>query len=203
MKRFTFGIQFQPGSNNELLVGRCLKILHGFQCRHSINSVGVTFPKFCDKTISDIIACVSVDRLCLQQLMSQPYFLEMQRLQKFFFHEITIVPDNVKEVRYGKELKSDKYCEGGRQRRIRRGQRIAEKKGYKYLPRQNPSSRVRNIQLFHNIPMTSSEDPTQVFYFRLQKHAAKNICCDGYTSYGLANQECVCGTVPDLTFTKK
>ena len=150
-----------------------------------------------------MIGFVSTDRLYLRQLMTQHYFQQMQRLKKFTLNEIIIVPENANEVRYSKDQKSDKYCEGGRQRRIRRGQRIAARKGHVYQPRQDPSSSERNIQLFHKIPMTSSQNPKQVFYFRLQKHTAKNICCDGYTSYGLANQECARGTVPDLTFIKK
>ena len=200
MKRFAFGIRFKTGSNNELMVGRCLKVLHGYHYKQSVNNIGVTFPRHCNRTIGDVIGFVSVELLCLQQLMTHHYFQQMQRLKKFTFNEIITVPDNVLEVRYGKDQKSDKYCEGGRQRRIRRGQRIAAKQGYVYQPRQDPSSRERNIQLFHKIPMTSSENPSKVFYYRLQRHEANKIICDGYTSYGLANQEDAIGTVPELVF---
>ncbi|WP_067515289.1 type I-F CRISPR-associated endoribonuclease Cas6/Csy4 [Endozoicomonas ascidiicola] len=201
MMRFSFGIRFKARSNNELMVGRCLKVLHGYQYSQGINSIGVTFPEYCNTTIGDVIGFVAADRHCLQQLMVHPYFQQMQKLKKFFFHEIITVPDNLPEVRYCKDQKSDKYCAGGRQRRIRRGQRIAEKKGYAYQPRYDPSNNERTIQLFHKIPMTSSENPAQVFYYRVQRHETNNISCGGYTSYGLANQQEAKGTVPELVFT--
>ncbi|MGI2026226.1 type I-F CRISPR-associated endoribonuclease Cas6/Csy4 [Endozoicomonas acroporae] len=200
MKRFAFGIRFKTGSNNELMVGRCLKVLHGYQCLHNINSIGVTFPGFSDKTIGEMIGFVSADRLCLRQLMTQDYFQEMVNLKKFFIHEIMVVPDNVSEVRYMRDQKRDKQCVGGRQRQIRRGQRIAKKAGYDYQPRQDKAGSEHQINFFHNIPITSSRDAGKVFYFRIQKYAVDDKVYGKYSSYGLGNQGDGRGTVPDPIF---
>ncbi len=200
MKRYAFGIQFKVGSNNELMVGRCLKVLHGYHYKQSSNSIGVTFPEYCNKTIGSIIGFVSEDQRSLQELMSHHYFQQMQRLKKFFVHGVIAVPENVPEVRYSKEQKIDKYSEAGRQRRLRRGQRIAAKNGYEYEPRRDSAGSERCIQLFHEVPMTSSNRPSQLFYYRIQQHRADTTNCDGYTSYGLANQENAKGTVPELLF---
>ncbi|MCW7555914.1 type I-F CRISPR-associated endoribonuclease Cas6/Csy4 [Endozoicomonas gorgoniicola] len=203
MTRHAFGIQFEAGSNNELLVGRCLKILHGFQCRHSINSIGVTFPENSHETIGAIIAFVSLDQSFLLQLMAQEYYQQMQRLQKFLIHDIVAVPDNVLEVRYSRDSKRDKQCAGGRQRSIRRGQRIAENAGYQYQPRRNTVVSERQNHFFYNIPITSSSNCSQVYYLRIQRHIAEDFVCNSYTSYGLGNKTDKRGSVPDRLPFKK
>ena len=194
---------FLKRTNNELLVGKCLKILHGFQCKHCINSIGVSFPDICSETIGSSIAFVSLDQSIIQHLMVQHYFQQMQKLKKFIIHDIIAVPENVPEVRFLRERKQDKQCAGGRQRRIRRGQRIAEKRGYDYQLLNTQGNSTHSIQHSHNIPMTSSHDATQVYYFRIQRYPTEERECNRYTSYGLGNRAEERGTVPEVIYTKK
>ncbi|MGY0219168.1 type I-F CRISPR-associated endoribonuclease Cas6/Csy4 [Endozoicomonadaceae bacterium StTr2] len=203
MKRYACAVEFKAGSNNEVLVGKCLKVLHGYQCKHQINQIGVTFPDFDDVSIGSTIAFISSDERCLQVLLEQNYFLQMQRLQKFCIHDIALVPECVSEVRFMRDRKRDKQCAGGRQRGIRRGQRKAENAGHEYLPRSTQNNVIHQIQGFHNIPITSSGNTSQVFYLRIQKFSVDERIDGSFTSYGLGNKDALRGTVPERIFTNK
>ena len=201
MKRHAVYVQFDPSSNHPLLVGRCLKILHGYQRKHQINLIGVTFPDFSDEAVGGSMAFVSPDETCLKKLLEQHYFQQMQRLEKFHIHDPVSVPENSPEVQFVRERSRDKSCAGGRLRAIRRGQKIAERKGYEYQPRQASEKVVRHILPYHDIPMTSSKDEAKVFLFRLQRQKVNNVGYGGFTSYGLSNKDSLGGTVPEQIFT--
>lgn len=201
MRRYAIYVQFDPSSNHELLVGRCLKILHGYQCKHQINLIGATFPDSSSETIGGSIAFVSTEDLCLKALVKQNYFEQMQRLEKFHIHNQVRVPEHSSEVQILRERTRDKHCAGGRLRAIRRGQKIAERAGYEYQPRRTVEKTKRHIQHYYNIPMTSSKNNTQVFYLRLQKQKVEKIAYEGFTSYGLSNKEGLGGTVPNQIYT--
>ena len=201
MKRHAVYVQFDPSSNHSLLVGRCLKILHGYQRKHQINLVGVTFPDFTDEAVGGSIAFVSSDESYLKKLLEQHYFQQMQHLEKFYIHGQILVQEATTEVQFVRERSRDKSCAGGRLRAVRRGQRIAEREGYEYQPRRTTEKAVRHIFPYHDIPMTSSEDETKVFLFRLQKQKVDNVCYGSFTSYGLSSKDGLSGTVPEQIFT--
>ena len=201
MNRYAFSIQFEPSSNFELLAGRCLKILHGYQCKHKINIIGSTFPEFSDESIGGSIAFVSSYEGFLKDLQQQHYFQQMQNLGKFLISDHVLVSESVSEVRFLRERTRDKNCAGGKQRSIRRGQRRAENAGYEYQPYREEVTSSRRIQIYHNVPMTSSENAAKVYYLRIQKHKAEQLISNGYTSYGLSNQAELNGTVPEHVFT--
>ncbi len=82
MSQFYFSIRYLPEqADNELLAGRCISTMHGFVSndRNSQfkNSVGVSFPRWDEHSVGNVIAFVSTNTDLLVGLSFQPYFSAM------------------------------------------------------------------------------------------------------------------------------
>lgn len=67
MSRYYFSIRYLPEqANNELLAGRCISRMHGFisNDRNSEfkNSVGISFPRWNEHSVGNVIAFISTNK---------------------------------------------------------------------------------------------------------------------------------------------
>ncbi len=187
-------VTFLPSyKNNEFLVGRCLKILHGVCTRHqnkgikTINTVGVSFPKWSEQTIGEKISFISPSPLDVDFLLQQRYFTEMESLGYFHLSEISEVPDGCEYAIYRRNQKIDQSTPNGLKQRAKRFAKRASQRGEplaKFIPIDY------TFEHYHSIPISSSSAGDS---FRLNLQCQKiNSDVKGkqtYSSYGLASQE--------------
>lgn len=177
------------------LIGRCLKILHGFNKRNKINDIGVTFPEWDDSGLGKTLGFVSVSLGHLNLLIEQQYFLEMQKLKYFDISELRKLSDTtVEEVAFIRNQAIDQISTKSIHRQINRSKRRAESRGEIYSPKIEPSKNL-TFQLFHKIPMSSSSSG---FNFSLSIQCVKmDETLNGrFSSYGLSNKTNFVSSVP-------
>lgn len=195
MKRYYLIIKFLPqNSDNALMCGRCISVLHGFLCHNNLNNIGVTFPLWQQDDIGGCIAFVSNNKSILIALKTQEIFRFMHQHQIIDISDICDVPENTKDVQFIRNQKIDKYF-GGRKQALKRLEKRALSRGEKFSP--NLKSEVV-FEHYHSIPTESSSKKT-TFKLYIQKcHCAVNPKSE-YGNYGLATVNAHTGTVPDLS----
>lgn len=197
MTRYYFVVEFLPKeAAATLLVGRCIKVLHGFLISNDIHCIGITFPLWEQKTIGKCMAFVSDNKIALQFLTSQQYFKVMVGEGVFNISDIEIVPNSCKEIRFKRNQRISKHSVNGKRRRVERTMRRAQTRGENY------SSQiidvVKPIGLFHSVSM-SSRTNHQPFILNIQKEDIVEQSSSTFNNYGLATCGEHRGTVPDLT----
>ncbi|KXI28035.1 type I-F CRISPR-associated endoribonuclease Cas6/Csy4 [Paraglaciecola hydrolytica] len=194
--RYYFKITFLPfDCNSSFLIGRCLKILHGFSKRNEINDIGVTFPEWDDSGPGKTLGFVSVSLSHLNLLIEQQYFLEMQKLKYFDISDIKqILGTTHQEVTFIRNQAIDQISAKSIQRQINRSKKRAESRGDIYNPKVETKKNL-TFQLFHKIPMSSSSSG---FNFSLSIQCVKmdETLNDRFSSYGLSNKTNFVSSVP-------
>ncbi|TRY33961.1 type I-F CRISPR-associated endoribonuclease Cas6/Csy4 [Aliiglaciecola sp. M165] len=194
--RYYRKITFIPAdSNHNFLIGKCLKVLHGVNCRHRLNSIGVTFPDWSDESPGNSIAFVSVDSACIDLLIDQHYYQQMQDLEYFEISALKPVPENgSEEIMFSRNQAVDELTPAGVRRKLRRCARRAKQRGENYNAAYLSSSE-KVFPHFHKIPMNSKSSDRN-FSLNIQLEMAQNVTYGNYTSYGLSNKSSRKASVP-------
>jgi CRISPR-associated endonuclease Csy4 len=150
MNRYYFVVEFLPKEANlALLLGRCISIMHGFICKHNIQGIGVSLPRWSDTSIGNKIAFIHYDESILKSLKQQSYFQDMKDCGFFKLSEVSLVPNDCKEVRFKRNQSIAKIYVGGSRRRLKRLEKRALARGEVFNPKKSSYSRELNI--FHRI----------------------------------------------------
>lgn len=196
MIRYYFTVCFLPESANvNLLVGRCLFIMHGYTCKKNIQGIGVSFPHWSDESIGNVIAFFYHDKDALNVLSQQRFFNDMKECGFFSISSVEQVPDDCPEVRFVRNQTIKKIFPSERKRRLKRLEKRAKDQGKEFNPEKLSSA--REFDLFHRISVASVSKSVDVELY-IQKQIDIDHIEIGYNSYGLATNEKHTGTAPDL-----
>ncbi|MCC4834540.1 type I-F CRISPR-associated endoribonuclease Cas6/Csy4 [Shewanella sp. 10N.7] len=196
-QRFYFMVKFVPKEANlALLIGRCIKIMHGFIRKHQIQGLGVSLPAWSDESIGNVIAFIYSNEEALNNLRQQSYFKDMQECGFFKISEIEAVPDGCNEVRFKRNQSIAKIFVGETRRRLKRLKKRALARGEVFNPNKSPEPKER--EAFHRIAM-SSDGSQQEYLLHIQKVMVGKQFEPKFNSYGFATNEQLNGTVPDLS----
>ncbi len=197
-QRFYFAIQFLPEhADYSLLAGRCIATFHGFiNANNSMkNKIGVSFPRWNETTVGNMVAFVGNSSKDLIGLSYQPYFSRMKAEGLFELSNVLPVPNAMPEVQFVRNQTIGKMFVKSKKRRINRSLNRNLHQG-----EHNPESREhREFDHFHRIPIASYKSE-QEFILHVQKRRSTVIQTEGFSSYGMATNEVWQGTVPDLVF---
>ncbi len=196
MKRFYFIISFLGDDINEsFLVGRCLKILHGFYYRQEIKDIGVSFPEWSNGSIGKRIAFVSSNASSLKFLATQKYFIEMVQLDYFAMSEIGwCLLDSSNSAIFSRNQKGDSYTASGQRRNLSRLIKRAEKRGEIYKPKTNACG-ASIIPFCHKIPISSNENKND-YTINIEKKGFSEANENTFNSYGLSSNTKSINPVP-------
>ncbi|MGF1760850.1 type I-F CRISPR-associated endoribonuclease Cas6/Csy4 [Photobacterium sagamiensis] len=195
MTRFFKTVTFLPEDrNNEVLVGRCIHILHGVCMNNEINDIGLSFPNWCIETVGERISFISKDKRNLEFLLNQQYFFQMERLGYFNIsetHPVNTQPED--DVLFIRNQAIDNSFPGALRRDIKRAERRAFERGEEYTATYAPTHYEQ--EHYHTIAVSSGSKRTN---FRLNIQMVKpNAPIDGeFTSYGLSNKSDTQCSVP-------
>ena len=193
MKRYYFMVTFIPNEANlELLMGRCISIMHGFICKHNIQGMGVSLPAWSDTSIGNVIAFIHSDEAALNTLKEQIYFKDMQDCGFFKLSKVSIVPDDCGEVRFKRNQAIAKIFVGETRRRLKRLKKRALARGEVFNPQKLLISRGH----FHRIAMSSSTQEEYILHIQKERVDCKTESI--FSSYGFASNVKFKGSVPDL-----
>ncbi len=197
MKRYFFAVRFLPESANvNLLIGRCLFIMHGYITKHIIQGMGVSLPEWQQESVGAVIAFVHTDNKILNELKQQNYFKDMQDCGFFSVSGVIEVPTDCPEVRFKRNQTIKKIFPSERKRRLKRLEKRAKAQGKEFNPEKLSSP--REFDFFHRISVASVSKSADVELY-IQKAIDVERSENGYNSYGLATNEKHSGTVPDLS----
>lgn len=197
MEWFYRAITFLPERcNNEVLVGKCLRVLHGFNYEYKTNSIGVSFPLWCEETIGSQLTFVSQERMQLDFLLRQKYFDDMARIGYFLISKTKVVPSDCGFVAYERNCGIDRSTVAGQAKQLRRLQARAEARGEFFdLKQYHLKCELRVEQQYHSIGDVSQKS----FRLNLIRVTELNRVSTGcFSSYGLANSEDHYQAVPDI-----
>ena len=199
MNRFFFYVKFLPEKANiELLIGRCLFILHGFIKKHDLSDLGVSFPRWSESSIGSVIAFVHHDIRLLKTFKLQGYFQDMVACGFFEVSEVTQVPDTCPEVRFKRNQLIKKNNPNEIKRRLKRLRKRAEERGQIFTP--NKLVAPREFDRYHLIYVQSnSTNSNAVLYIQKEQFDGECEFNQNFNSYGLATNEKCAGTIPDLS----
>ncbi|RLV60493.1 type I-F CRISPR-associated endoribonuclease Cas6/Csy4 [Parashewanella curva] len=196
--RYYFMIKYLPeNASNSLLAARCISVLHGVVSHNGQTNIGVTFPKWSDSSVGRQIGFVSNDYRNLESFRRNRYFNMMNEDGLFFVSGVEEVPNRIDEVQYVRNNGIAKYTLRERQRRIERCQKRAEKGGREYQPKLGYIE--REFGSFHKLILTSKSKQTSFPLYIQKKSGVNHVNCD-FGHYGLASNQVLMGTVPDLSF---
>lgn len=196
MSRYYFMIRFLPKEANfSLLCGRCISVMHGYVSKHDVQGLGVTFPAWSSSSIGHLIAFVHSDISILDKLKQQAYFREMQEYGVFEIGCVQLVPADCPEVRFRRNQRITKMFVGELKRRLKRAEKRAVARGEMYVPQH--SIQAREFESFHSVTL-SSRSSGQDFCLNIQKDSVSRPSESYFNSYGLATNQRVNGSVPDL-----
>lgn len=196
MQRYYFFVEFLPQEANlALLTGRCISVMHGFICKHSIQGLGVSFPSWTETSIGASIAFIHPDAMTLAGLREQPYFQDMENIGFFKLSDVSEVPDNCKEVRFKRNQTIAKIFSGDSRRRLARLKRRAEARGETFTPAIR--NKAKELDPFHCVALSSASSG-QDFLLHIQKETVNQIPSLEFNQYGLSTNQKFSGTVPDL-----
>lgn len=197
MKRYYFMVTFIPKEANlELLMGRCVSIMHDYICKYGIQGMGVSLPTWSDSSIGNVIAFIHTDVSILNKFSKKNYFKDMNEVGFFKLSDVNPVPDNCGEVRFIRNQNLAKKFVGEARRRLKRLKKRALARGEEFNPQK--SSFSRGFDAFHRIPASSGSNQ-QDYILHIQKEISVLQVEPEFNRYGFAtNIECQ-GTVPDLS----
>ncbi|WP_257292556.1 type I-F CRISPR-associated endoribonuclease Cas6/Csy4 [Endozoicomonas sp. ONNA1] len=198
--RYIFTVSFcDPTSDFNILAGRCHKVLHGFQTRHEIRSIGVSYNLWGDSTIGSRIAFVSSDSNALEAFLRQDIFKQMSEIKKFACTKISAVEEGGLEARFCRIYSPDKHTKAWYEKENRR----REKRGLE--PLKVVTSQTKIIGHYHDVPMISvnkkkketedKNDAINIFSLHIQRRLVEAPVQDNFSSYGLSGGVNT-GTVP-------
>ena len=197
MSRYYFTVHFLPESANvNLLVGRCLFIMHGYICKKNIQGIGVSFPHWSDESIGNVIAFFYSDKATLNALSQQRFFNDMKECGFFSISSTRQVPSDCPEVRFKRNQTIKKILPGEKRRRLERLKKRALAQGREFKPEKLKI--VREFDSFHQISVDSVSKSADVQLY-IQKELGVEYCESSFNSYGLATNDKHLGTVPDIT----
>lgn len=197
MTRYYFTVRFLPESANvNLLVGRCLFIMHGYICKQNIQGIGISFPHWSDESIGNVIAFFYYDKAALNTLSQQRFFIDMKECGFFSISSIEQVPVDCPEVRFKRNQTIKKIFPGEKRRRLERLKKRALAQGREFKPEKLKI--VREFDSFHQISVDSVSKSADVQLY-IQKELGVEYCESSFNSYGLATNDKHLGTVPDIT----
>ena len=190
MKWYYRTITFLPERcNNESLAAKCLRILHGFNYQYETRNIGISFPLWCDETVGKKISFVSTNKIELDLLLKQHYFVQMEKLQYFHISNTGLVPENCKYVSFKRCQSIDKTTPAGQTRKIRRLEQRAQSRGELFDPSSFAQKEHAVLAHYHSLEESSKQTNRN---FRLnirmiseQKQTGASV----FSSYGLSNSE--------------
>lgn len=206
MSRYFFYIRYLPEVVNcEFLAGKCIRILHAYQTRFNLRSIGVTFPEWDHDSIGRIIAFVSESQGVLITLSQQNYFARMAEEGYFQVSDVQLLLDDRehREFIYYRERRLEKETPSAKRRMLKRLQLRAAKAGIDYVPKPDMNEYIE-VHLAHQLPCASSSGADfLLFVGRMECEQQKSV---DFSSYGLGNRPEQQGSVPCLRpiiFTEK
>ena len=184
--------------NNEALVARCIKILHGFNYRHKSRSIGVSFPHWCNETVGGKLSFVSTDVRELETLLSQHYFLAMQELEYFDISPCNTVPKSCCYASFRRNQAIDQSTPAGLNRKLKRLEKRANARGEIFDASRYSFNNNVTVGHYHSI-QEHSDSSNSCFRLNIQKTMEGELRGDGiFSSYGLANSKNFPQTVPSI-----
>ena len=189
MKLYYIKISFMPKQcDYALLVGRCIKVLHGFLLRNQIKNIGVAFPCWSKSSIGNQICFMSNDPQRIEDLINQNYFKKMCDLELFKIDSICELTEYTDNVVYVRNQAIDKRTPYAKARILRRAKRRAEARGEKFAPTNTTRD---DLDFFHQVPMDSQESGNS-YMLNIQRIIAAEPDVSGnyeFCSYGLSTQK--------------
>ncbi len=175
--------------NYEVLVAKCLTILHGFNYKYNTRSIGVSFPEWCDDTIGKKISFISTNRIELDLLLKHQYFTQMRKLSYFDISTTNQVPDDCEYVSFIRNQLIDKSTPAGQIRKQKRLEKraIARQELFSISHIKQRESIV--LHPYHSIEINSRSKSS---FFRLNIQMKVENSLEGsstFSSYGLSNSE--------------
>ncbi|KYN82575.1 type I-F CRISPR-associated endoribonuclease Cas6/Csy4 [Vibrio cidicii] len=190
MKWYYRTITFLPERcNNETLAAKCLRVLHGFNYQYETRNIGVSFPLWCDATVGKKISFVSKNKIELDLLLKQRYFVQMEQLQYFHISNTVLVPEDCKYVAFKRSQSIDKVTASGQSRKIRRLEKRAHSRGESFDPSSYAPKEHTVLPHYHSLEVSSKQRNRN---FRLNIRMSSERYLEGtlvFSSYGLSNSE--------------
>ncbi|MFT5760413.1 MAG: CRISPR-associated endonuclease Csy4 [Alteromonadaceae bacterium] len=196
MKRFYFAVSFLGNDINEtFLVGKCLKILHGFYYKQAIHDIGVSFPDWNNNSIGKRLVFVSINESSLKFLKVQKYFVDMVELNYFLISNIgNCILDSKNSAVFNRNQKVDELTVCAQKTKLRRLIKRAEKRGEIYQPKgRQPSELI--IPFHHEVPMSSRGNGND-FAIKIEKKDFRESNGNIFNSYGLSTNQTNINPVP-------
>ena len=196
MKRFYFTVSFLGEDINEsFLVGRCLKILHGFYHRQDIHDIGISFPDWSNISIGKRLVFVSTNESSLKFLQTQKYFVEMAEMNYFLISKVgECILDSKNSAVFSRNQKVADLTITAKKRKLNRLIKRAEQRGEVYKPKGNEASESI-IPFCHEIPMSSHENKND-FALIIEKKVYGEANTNIFNSYGLSTNQKSINPVP-------
>lgn len=188
MKLYYIKISFRPKQCDcALLVGRCIKVLHGFLLRNQMKNIGVAFPHWSKSSIGNQICFMSNDPKKIEELVNQDYFCKMHELELFKIDSVCELTDHSANVAYVRNQSIDKRTPNAKARILRRAKRRAEARGEDFIP---SNAARKEFDFFHQIPMDSHESGNSYMLNIQRVVVSEPNANDSYEfcSYGLSTQ---------------
>ncbi len=198
MSRYFFYIRYLPEDVNcEFLAGKCIRILHAYQTRFNLRTIGVTFPDWEVSSIGRTIAFVSESKSSLTTLSQQNYFVHMAEDRYFRISDIKVLPDDqeYQEFIYYRERRLEKESASAKKRELKRLQARAAQAGIDYVSKPEVSECVE-IPFAHRLAFGSSSGAD--FLLAIGRLECKKKQPSDFSSYGLGNRPELKGSVPCL-----
>ncbi|HIF9059471.1 TPA: type I-F CRISPR-associated endoribonuclease Cas6/Csy4 [Photobacterium damselae] len=175
--------------NHEVLVAKCLTILHGFNYKYNTRSIGVSFPEWCDDTIGKKISFISTNRIELDLLLKHQYFTQMRKLSYFDISTTNQVPDDCEYVSFIRNQLIDKSTPAGQIRKQKRLEKraIARQELFSISHIKQRESIV--LHPYHSIEI-NSRSKSSFFRLNIQMKVENSLAGSStFSSYGLSNSE--------------
>ena len=175
--------------DNEILAAKCLSILHGFNYKYDIRSIGISFPEWCDDTVGKKLSFVSTSTMELDLLLKHHYFIQMRKLNYFELSGTTPVPNDCAYVAFIRNQSIDKSSAAGQARKLRRLEKRAIARGETFNPAQIKQKELIALPHYHSLEV-SSQSKNSIFRLNIQMKA--NHSFEGnsmFSSYGLSNTD--------------
>lgn len=198
MNRYFFYIRYLPEDINcEFLAGKCIRILHAYQTRFNLRSIGVSFPNWDQSSIGRTIAFISESPQSLTILSQQNYFVRMSEEGYFLISGVQVLPGDqeYQEFIYYRERRLEKESASAKKRELKRFQARAIQAGVDYTPKPKVPGCVE-IPFTHRLSFGSSSGADFLLFIgRLECERKQQ---SKFSSYGLGNRPEFKGTVPCL-----
>ncbi|NRB69616.1 MAG: type I-F CRISPR-associated endoribonuclease Cas6/Csy4 [Vibrio sp.] len=190
MKWYYKTITFLPERcNNESLAAKCLRVLHGFNYQYETRNIGVSFPLWCDETVGKKISFVSTNKMELDLLLKQHYFIQMEQLLYFHISNTDLAPEDCTYVSFRRCQSIDKVTAAGQARKIRRLEKRAQSRGEVFDSSSFAQKEHTVLTHYHSLEESSKQTNRNfrlnIRMFSEQNHEGASV----YSSYGLSNSE--------------